>query len=67
MIVYGLFMCNGTRKSIYIYIYIYYILCLYFYIINISYDKTYFTCILINLSRLKIIITSNYIENMKIT
>ena len=47
--------------------YIYYILCLYFYIINISYDKTYFTCILINQSRLKIIITSDYIENMKIT
>ena len=61
------YLCVMVQESQYIYIYIYYILCLYFYIINISYDKTYFTCILINLSRLKIIITSDYIENMKIT
>ena len=61
------YLCVMVQESQYIYIYIYIILCLYFYIINISYDKTYFTCILINLSRLKIIITSDYIENMKIT
>ena len=61
------YLCVMVQESQYIYIYILYILCLYFYIINISYDKIYFTCILINLSRLKTIITSDYIENMKIT
>ena len=39
----------------------------YFYIIAISYDKTYFTCIWVNLSRFKTNITSSYIEDMEIT
>ena len=39
----------------------------YFYVIGISFDKTHFTCIWVNLSRFKMIITSGYIENMKIT
>ena len=39
----------------------------YFYVIDISYDKTYFTYIWVNLSRFKIIITSSYIEDIKIT
>ena len=39
----------------------------YFYIIGIFYDKTYFIFILTNLSRFKMIITSGYIEDMKIT
>ena len=39
----------------------------YFYIIDISYDKMHFTSIWVNLSRFKIIITSVYIEVMKIT
>ena len=39
----------------------------YFYVIGISFDKTHFTCIWANLSRFKMIITSGYIENMKIT
>ena len=30
----------------------------YFYVIGISFDKTHFTCILVNLSRFKMIITS---------
>ena len=38
-----------------------------FYVIGISYDKTHFTCIWVNSSRFKMIITSGYIENMKIT
>ena len=38
-----------------------------FYVIDISYDKTYFTYIWVNLSRFKIIITSSYIEDIKIT
>ena len=43
------------------------LLCSYFYVIGISYDKMHFTCIWINLSRFKIITTSDYIEDMKIT
>ena len=39
----------------------------YFYVIGISYGKTHFTCILVNLSRFKMVITSGYIENMEIT
>ena len=39
----------------------------YFYVIDISYDKTHFTCILVNLSSFKMITISGYIENMKIT
>ena len=39
----------------------------YFYVIVISYDKTHFTCIWINSSRSKMIVTSCYIEDMKIT
>ena len=39
----------------------------YFYVIGIFHDKTHFTCIWVNLSRFKMIITSGYIENMKIT
>ena len=39
----------------------------YFYVIGISFDKTHFTCIWVNLSRFKMIIPSGYIENMKIT
>ena len=38
-----------------------------FYVIDISFDKTHFTCIWVNLSRFKMIITSGYIENTKIT
>ena len=39
----------------------------YFYVIDISYDKTHVTCIWINSSRFKMIITSGYIEDIKIT
>ena len=39
----------------------------YFYVIGISYDKTHFTCIWVNISRFKMIITSGYIEDMKIS
>ena len=39
----------------------------YFYVIGISYDKTHFTYIWVNLSRFKMIILSGYIEDMKIT
>ena len=39
----------------------------YLYVIGISYDKTHFTYIYVNSSRSKMIITSDYIENMKIT
>ena len=39
----------------------------YFYVIGISYNKTHFTCILVNISRFKMIITSGYIEDMKIS
>ena len=39
----------------------------YFYVIGISFEKTHFTCIWVNLSRFKMIITSGYIEDMKIT
>ena len=39
----------------------------YFYVIGISFDKTHFTYIWVNLSRFKMIITSGYIEDMKIT
>ena len=39
----------------------------YFYAIDISFDKTNFTCIWVNLSRFKMIIISGYIEDMKIT
>ena len=39
----------------------------YFYVIGISFDKTHFTCIWVNLSRFKMIITSDYIKDMKIT
>ena len=39
----------------------------FFYIIGISFDKIHFTCIWVNLRRFKMIITSDYIENMKIT
>ena len=39
----------------------------YFYVIGISYDKTHFTCIRVNISRFKMIITSGYIEDMKIS
>ena len=39
----------------------------YFYVIGISYDKTNFTCIWVNLNGFKIIITSGYIEDMKNT
>ena len=39
----------------------------YFYVIDISYDKTHFTCIWVNINRFKMIITSGYIEDMKIT
>ena len=39
----------------------------YFYVIGISYDKTHVTCIWVNSSRFKMIITSGYIEDMKIT
>ena len=40
---------------------------LYFYVIGISYDKMHFIGIWINLSWFKMIITSGYIEDMKIT
>ena len=40
---------------------------IYFYVIGISFGKTHFTYIWINLSRFKMIITSGYIEDMKIT
>ena len=40
---------------------------LYFYVFGISYDKMHFTYIWVNLSRFKMIITSGYIEDMKIT
>ena len=39
----------------------------YFYVIGISFDKMHFTCIWVNLSRFKMIITNGYIEDMKIT
>ena len=39
----------------------------YFYVIGISYDKMHFIGIWINLSWFKMIITSGYIEDMKIT
>ena len=39
----------------------------YFYVIGIFFDKTHFTCIWVNLSRFKMIITSGKIEDMKIT
>ena len=39
----------------------------YFYVIGISFDKMHFICIWVNLSRFKIIITSGYIEDIKIT
>ena len=39
----------------------------YFYVIGIFFDKMHFTCIWVNLSSFKMIITSGYIENMKIT
>ena len=39
----------------------------YFYIIGISFDKTHFAYIWVNLSKFKMIITSGYIEDMKIT
>ena len=39
----------------------------YFYVIKKSFDKTNFTCTWINLSRFMMIITSGYIEDMKIT
>ena len=39
----------------------------YFYVIGISYDKMHFTCIWVNLSGFKMIITSGYIEDMKNT
>ena len=35
-----------------------YVLRTYFYVIGISFDKTYFTCIWVNLNRFKMIITS---------
>ena len=38
-----------------------------FLVISISFDKTHFTCIWVNLSRFKMIITNDYIEDMKIT
>ena len=37
----------------------------YFYVIGISYDKAHFTCIQVNLSQFKMIITSGYIEDTK--
>ena len=40
---------------------------IYFYVIDIFFDKTHFTCIWVNLSRFKMIITSGKIEDMKIT
>ena len=39
----------------------------YFYVIGIFYDKMHFISIWINLSWFKMIITSGYIEDMKIT
>ena len=39
----------------------------YFYVIDISYNKTHFTSIWVNISRFKMIITSGYIKDMKIT
>ena len=39
----------------------------YFYVIGISYDKMHFTYICVNSSRSKMIITSDYTENMEIT
>ena len=39
----------------------------YFLCIDISYDKTQFTCNLIDLSELKIIVTSEFVEDIKIT
>ena len=39
----------------------------YFYVIDISFDKMHFTYIWVNISRFKMIITSGYIEDMKIT
>jgi len=39
----------------------------YFYVIDISYDKTHFTYIWVNPSRFKMIITSSYIEDIGIT
>ena len=39
----------------------------YFYVISIFFDKTHFTCIWVNLSRFKMIITSGWLEDMKIT
>ena len=40
---------------------------IYFYVIGIFFDKMHFTCIWVNLSRFKMIITSGYIEDIKIT
>ena len=39
----------------------------YFYVTNIFYDKTYFTCNWVDLSSFKNIMTSGFIEDMKIT
>ena len=39
----------------------------YFYVIGIFFDKMHFTYICVNLSRLKMIFTGGYIEDMKIT
>ena len=39
----------------------------YFLCIDISYEKTQFTCDLIDLSELKIIVTSEFVEDIKIT
>ena len=43
------------------------VLGLYFYVFGISYDKMHFTYIWVNLSRIKMIITSGYIKDMKKT
>ena len=39
----------------------------YFYVIGILYEKMYFTCIWVNLSEFKMIITSDYFKDMKST
>lgn len=46
---------------------LFFLLRIYFYIIGISFDKTDFTCIWVYQRRFKMIITSDWIEDMQIT
>ena len=58
--------CNFKQCYTTYYFLIWCVLKTYFYVIGISFDKTHFTCIWLNLSRFKMIITNGYIEDMKI-